>query len=175
MKTSTKAKQKITTEQFFDCLQYLVRKLSFEYVPHAMHQPASPFKDADETIFIHERIIIIFWIIDRFFPNKNIDIVSGLLKRCLVDLKIITSKETQEEEIRNEIVFITKRYSEYNEAYTLEADEQQFVLGSVIGKNILSLDKPALNTNTIFWVISDFFNLIKLLKGFFDQYQITNA
>jgi hypothetical protein len=64
---TTNQKNKITEEQLAELLYYFAKKFGAGFVDHEMAKENSPFKKADKEIFAHERLIMIFWIIDKFF------------------------------------------------------------------------------------------------------------
>lgn len=162
-------KKKLTIEQLAEMLYYFANKFSVDYVPHEMSKTYSPFKDADEDVFIHERLIMIFWIIDRFFADKERKLTAAVHKQYFSDLDILNDREKSQEEIS----FIMSRYKEYYDAYSDEAGPEQYFLGGAIAKNILQQDKPTMNFLITSQVAMDVMLLIKQLKeSIFDQYEL---
>lgn len=161
-------KKKLTTEQLAEMLYYYAKKDSFNYVHNEVHRENSPFKNADTNIFIHERLIIIFWIIDAFFADKKHKLTGGIHKQYFSDLDIIN----EQERVQEKISFILSRYKEYYDAYSDKAGSEQHFLHATIAKNILQQEKPVMDFLITLQVGIDFMLIIKLLKEtIFDQYK----
>lgn len=161
-------KKKLTTEQFAEMLYYFATKFSVDYVIHEISRENSSFKDADKEVFMHERLILIFWIIDAFFADEERKLTAAVHKHYFSDLGILNDQEKAQEEIS----FIMSRYKEYNDAYSDGAGPQYF-LGGAIAKNILQQDKPTMNFLITSQVAMDVMLLSKQLKeSIFDQYEL---
>ena len=112
---------------------------------------------------------MIFWIIDKFFADKERKLTAAVHKQYFSDLGILNDREKAHEEIS----FIIRRYKEYYDAYNNEAGPEQYLLGGVIAKNILQQDKPTMNILITWQVAVEVMLLIKLLKeSIFDQYEL---
>ena len=92
-------KKKLTTEQLAEILYYFSKKFSVDYVPYEMSKENSPFKNADEDIFIHERLIMIFWIIDKFFADKERKLTAAVHRQYFSDIGILNNQQRAQEEI----------------------------------------------------------------------------
>lgn len=165
-------KNQITEEQLAELLYYFAKKFGIDFVSHEIAQESSPFKKADKEIFAHERLIMIFWIIDKFFANKDRKLIASVHKKYFADLGILNNQE----EAKNEIDFIMNRYKEYYDAYNEKAGAEQYILGGTIAKNILQEDKLVVNFLITSQVAMDVMLLVKQLKeSIFDQYEVVNG
>lgn len=167
-----KSKEKVTEEQLADALYYFAKKFGVDFVDHEVAKENSPFKEADKKTFAHERLIMIFWIIDKFFADKERKLTASVHKKYFTDLGILNNQE----EAQKEIAFIMSRYKEYYEAYNEKAGAEQFFLGGAIAKNILQQDKPIVNFLITSQVAMDVMLLVKELKeSIFDKYEVNNG
>jgi hypothetical protein len=165
-------KKKVTEEQLAELLYYFAKKFGVDFVDHEMAKENSPFKEADKEVFAHERLIMIFWIIDKFFADKERKLTASVHKKYFTDLDILNNQEAA----KKEITFIMSRYKEYYDAYNEKAGAEQYFLGGVIAKNILQQDKPVLNFLTTSQIAMDIILLVKQLReSIFDQYEIING
>ncbi|MFH1712780.1 MAG: hypothetical protein ABH896_01145 [Candidatus Jacksonbacteria bacterium] len=161
-------KKKVTKEQLAELLYYFANKFTTDFVSHEMAREKSLFKNVDKDIFIHERLIMIFWIIDKFFGDEKRTLMSALHKKYFTDLGILNNPE----ESKKEMSFFMSRYKEYYDAWNDKGSEQ-FILGGVIAKNIFREEKTVLNANIIFHIVMDVYALIKQIKGsVIDKYEI---
>ena len=165
-------KEKVTEEQLADALYYFAKKFGIDFVDHELAKENSPFKGADKEIFTHERLIMIFWIIDKFFADKERILTASVHKKYFTDLDILNNQE----EAKKEITFIMSRYKEYYDAYNEKAGAEQYLLGGVIAKNILQQDKPVMNFLITSQVAMDVMLLVKQLKeSIFDKCEVING
>lgn len=166
---TTEIKKEITEDQLAELLYYFAKKFGVDFVEHEMKKEKSPFKEADKEIFAHERLIMIFWIIDKFFADKERKLTASVHKRYFADLGILNNQE----EAKKEITLIMARYKEYYEAYNEKAGAEQYFLGGAIAKNILQQDKPVMNILITSQITMDIMLLVKQLKeSIFDKYEI---
>ena len=82
-------KEKITRDQLANALYCFAKKISVDYVSHEIQEKSSPFKNADKDVFIHERMKMIFWIIDKFFADKERKLTAAVHKCYFSDLGIL--------------------------------------------------------------------------------------
>lgn len=164
-------KKKVTRDELAGMLYCFANKFSVDYVPHEMAKENSPFKSADKDVFIHERLILIFWIIDAFFSYKEQKLMAAIHKKYFADKGIMKSPVDS----KKEETFIMGRYKDYYGAYNKDAGSEQHLLGGVIAKNILQQDKPIMNILTTSMVAMDVMLLVKQLKeSVFDKYEIVD-
>jgi hypothetical protein len=162
-------KEKVTREQLAAALYYFAKKVSVHDVLHEMSKENSPFKNADKDVFMHESLIMSFWIIDKFFADKERKLTAAVHKKYFTDLDILNNQE----EAKEEISFIMNRYKEYYDAYNAKAGLEQYFLWGAIARNILQQDKPVMNFLINSLVGIDVMLLIKELKeSIFDHYEI---
>lgn len=162
-------KKKLTIEEFVEVIYYFARKFSVDYVSHEMGKENSPFKDVDKDVFIHERFLLIFWIIDKFFADTERKLIVAVHKQYFSDLGILNNQE----KVKKEISFIKNRFKEYNDAHSDKAGPEQHFLGAAIAKNILQQDKLTMNFLISSLVAMDVMLLVKQMKeSIFDQYEL---
>ncbi|MDP2683312.1 MAG: hypothetical protein Q8P28_11055 [Deltaproteobacteria bacterium] len=163
-------KSRITREQFAELLFYFTKKFTEDFVPYEMAKENSPFKNVDKDVFLHERLIMIFWIIDKFFGDEERTLMSAIHKKYFTDLDILNNPE----ESKKEIEFFMSRYKEYYDAWDDKASDQ-FILGGVIAKNIFQEEKMVLNANIILHIVLDVYALIKQIReSIIDKYEVIN-
>lgn len=161
-------KKKLTIEQFAELLYYFAKKFSVDYVPHEMNKANSLFKEANKNVFIYERLIMIFWIIDKFFADKDRKLTAAVHKQYFTDIGIINNQEKTKEEID----LIVSRYKEYYDAWNDKGPEQ-FILGGVIAKNIFQKEKMVLDALIISYIVGDVYALIAQIRAsIFDKYEL---
>ncbi|OGL82263.1 hypothetical protein A3I41_05505 [Candidatus Uhrbacteria bacterium RIFCSPLOWO2_02_FULL_48_18] len=162
-------KNQISEEQLAESLYYFAKKFGIDFVSYEMAKESSPFKKADKEIFAHERLIMIFWIIDAFFADRDRKLTISVHKKYFADLGILNNRE----EVKKELDFIMSRYKEYYDAYNEKAGAEQYLLGSIVAKNILREDKLVLNILISSLVAMDVIFLVKQLReSIFDKYEI---
>lgn len=161
-------KKKITKEQFAELLYCFANKSTIDSYSREITKEKSLFKNVDKDAFIHERLIMIFWIIDKFFSDKKKTLMSAIHKKYFTDLDILNNPK----ESKNEINFIMSRYKEYYDAWDDKGSEQ-FILGGVIAKNIFQKEKVVLNVLIMFNVVMDIYASIRYIKdSIIDKYEI---
>lgn len=164
-------KEKLTIEQLAELSYYFAKKFGLEYVKHELSKENTPFKQVDKNIFAHERLIMIFWILDRMVSDKDRKLMSAIHKMYFEDIGILNKPD----EMKKEISFIMDRYKEYYDAWDDNASSEQWILGGAIGKNIFQKDKILLNADISFLIIMDVLQLMKQIKeSIIDKYEISN-
>ncbi len=162
-------KNKITESQLAEFLYYAAKKFGIEAAQHEMKRAESPFKDAIPEIFEYERMIVIFWIIDNFFADPDRKLTASVHKEYFKELGILDDKE----KVLSKVRFLMHRYKEYYDAYDNKTDNGQFILASVIAKNIFGQDRPILDFRITSQIAFDIPLLIKTLKeSIFDKYKV---
>lgn len=170
-------KKRVTIEELAQMLYYFARKFSVDYVSYEMNREESFFKNADRHIFEHERLMMIFWIIDRFFlegTNGRYKIMAFIHRQYLIDLGVMNDlgEPIDKKRAGDELLLMDNRCREYNRVYDNTKSEQS-LLGGVIAKNILQQDKIVTNFLIMSEVAIDVALLIKQLKeSIFNKYEI---
>lgn len=167
-------KTKITFQEFIDFLYYFVLKFGKEAVDHELSKENSPFKDANRDVFIHERMILIFWMIDMIIASKEKKIIGALHEKYFQDKGL--SNSLKNEETKEELFFIMKRYKEYYNTWDSKVDGEQLVLGGTIAKNILQKDKLVIDAMVVYLTLMDFFLVMRKLKELIiDKYELDDT
>lgn len=162
-------KEKVSRDQLAGILYHFSKKFSADYVSHEISKEDSPFKEADEDVFTHERLIMIFWVIDKFFSDKERKLMALIHKHYFVDSGLINDKESAKEEM----ALIIRRYGEYHEAHNANAGVEQYLLGGVIARNILQKERSEMNLLITSEIAMDITLLIKEIKeSIFDKFEI---
>jgi hypothetical protein len=170
-------KKELKIEKFAALCFHAVEKLSEEFTPIMMAKENSPFKDINKEVFINERFVLVFWVINKFFAPtvKEGDLMNHIYTFYFSHLGILNN----EEEIRNKLEFFSNRFEEYDGAFInnirdLNSDSFMFI-SSVIGKNIFQKDKPILNINIMMHISLELQNMIIFIgASIFDKYRVEN-
>lgn len=164
------ANQTITRKELAELLYYFVQKYGAGFVDHEMAKENSLFKKADRTNFVRERMIMIFWIIDKFFSDEERKLTASVHKEHLKILGILNN----EKEAKIEISFFVNRYKEYYEAWN-DKSLEQFILGGVIAKNIFQDEEKSLDALVASYVVGDIYALkMQLQENIFNKYTVVD-
>lgn len=168
--TDKRERQEITQKELAELLYYFVQKYGIEFADHEMKKDHSLFKTADKANFARERIILIIWIIDKFFSDKERKLTASVHKEHLIALGILNN----ETEAKKEILSFVSRYKEYYDAWD-EKSADQSILSGVIAKNIFQDEKLSVNALITSYIVGDIYALKSHLEeNIFNKYVVTS-
>jgi len=125
----------------------------------------APLRESDEEIFIHERLVLIFWIVDLILQEKGRGIMAYIHETYFKDIGILDNND----ESKKEMDFIINRYREYYDAYK---DSDYLWLRGIINKNILREKSFHLNARDDYLTAMDFSTLVRVISDFLKKYNI---
>lgn len=149
------------TDRVTGLLQF-ASKFSRGYVDNELQRSNSIFKDVDRERFLKERLILIFWLIDKFLADPARKLTAAIHERYFSLRGLMQNQEA----LRKESLWILSRYKEYYAAWDDKPNADQDILASMVAKNILGLDRPIWDAKITVEVSSDLLLLIKSLKDF---------
>lgn len=114
------------------------------YVDHELENNESLFYGIDRERFLHERLILMFWLIDKFISDPERKVMAALHQKYFESTGLIADKKS----MMKEVSFIVSRYKEYHDSWNAKSSEQ-WLLGSVIAKNYLGESEPANITKSL--------------------------
>ncbi len=138
---------------------------------HELRNAKSSFKEIDKQHFIHEWLLIIFWVIHRTPINCEKERLMNLIHlnyfraTGLIKDKVSAIKEQE---------FIIERFNEYDAAFNPADGTEQFLLGGTIAKNILNQDTIVMNALIQFEMTTHAFLMMREVKQICDKYLVAN-
>ncbi len=148
-------------EQANELLQF-ASKFVRGYVDRELNNNKSVFKGVDRERFLHERLIVVFWLIDKFLADPEHKLTTAIHEKYFKLRGFMQNREEAEKEAN----LIILRYKEYYDSWNDKSVTEQQFLASVIAKNIFGLDHPVMNAMVTFEISIDLPFMIKSLKDF---------
>lgn len=164
----TEPRLTITQDELCDGLLQFASKFTRGVVDKELSDPKSPFRKADRENFLHERLIMIFWLIDKCVSDPERMLMGLLHEKYFKSSGLMKNPSTA----KAEVPLLMSRYKEYHEAWNNDKIQEQTVLASLVAKNILCEDAPVLNALVTLQLNRDILLLIKELRSFVDSFKL---
>jgi len=158
-------KKKVTSDDRALALLQFASKFTKEYVDHELKNQASPFKVADRERFLKERLIVIFWLIDKFLADPDRKLTAAIHQKYFEMQGLLGNPEGA----KKEASLILSRYKEYYSAWNEKSPSEQLALAAVIANNILGGDEPILAAGVTFPTSADLLLTLKALIDFSER------
>jgi len=164
-------KQKVTHQDLAEALYNFAVDFTDLMANRDLGTAKLPYAGVDKQHFIHEWLIIMFWVIHRvpYECNKQ-HLMELILKTYFENCDLMRSKQTADTEQN----LIIARFNEYDKAFNPSDGPRQFFLGGVVAKNILNQDKPVLAFTVSSTTATHVLLLMKEIKDICDKYKVVD-
>jgi len=131
----------------------------------------SPYAGIDKQHFMHEWLIIMFWIIHRAPCKCDKVRLMGLIHKTYFEAcGLMQNKQASIAEQK----LILSRYNEYDSVFNPVNGPQDSLLGGTIAKNILNQDEMVLDASVCFKTAIDIFLLMDEIKAVYNKYKVVD-
>ncbi|MBI4248480.1 MAG: hypothetical protein HY611_03170 [Elusimicrobia bacterium] len=162
-------KKQVTLQELAEVLYDFAVEFTELMANRELVKEASPYKGGDRQHFMHEWLIMMFWVMHRIPCGcAKEPLMAAIFKTYFAVNGIMQSKVSAVAEQK----LIMLRLTEYDKAFDPAAGGQQFFLGGLITKNLLNRETPVVNAMTSFETVTHVLLLMKEVKEICDKYKV---
>ena len=162
-------KKQVTLQELAEGLYDFAVEFTELIANRELVKEGSPYKDVDRQHFMHEWLIMMFWVMHRIPCGcAKEPLMAAIFKTYFEVNGIMQNKASAVAEQQ----LIMSRLAEYDKAFNPADGSQQFILGGQIAKNLLNRETPVLNFMTLSETIIHVLLLMKEVKEICDKHKV---